>query len=160
MVLVLWSATHDRKFTVIVRFSSFTHKRSLEEGDTFHGGRGPGSFYLVSLPSFIHSFHFQAQHGYSLQQDGERAGWRACLLQSRTPPRNLLHHFRLHPKDQNLDTRQHLAIMKVRQYRLHSQQPHTQLKTRDSIIKEEGDNQLFHDMGMSVLFSECVCPAC
>ena len=71
---------------------------------------------LVSLPSFMHSFHFQAQHGYSLQQDGERAGWRACLLQSRTPPRNLLHHFCLHPKDQNSDTRQHLAIMKVRQY--------------------------------------------
>lgn len=101
-----------------VRFSSFTHKSSPEEGDTLHWGRGPGS-YLVSLPSFMHSFHFQAQHGYSLQQDGERAGWRAYFLPSRTPPRSLLRHFRLHPIDQDLDTRQHLAIMEVRQYQLH-----------------------------------------
>lgn len=122
MVSCIW-----QKNSVAVKVSSFTHERSPEEGDTSHGGRGPGSFCLVSffffffnlvsLPSFMHSFHFQAQHGYSLQQ--ERAGWRACFLQSRTPPRSLLRHFGLHPMDQNLDTWQHLAIMKVRQYQLH-----------------------------------------
>ena len=48
MVSCIW-----QKNSVAVKVSSFTHERSPEEGDTSHGGRGPGSFCLVSFFFFF-----------------------------------------------------------------------------------------------------------
>lgn len=141
-----------------MRFSSFTHKSSPEEGDTFHGGRGPGS-YLVSLPSFMHSFHFQAQHGYlsSKRRKSRMEGMFPSIKStSQKSPTSLP--FTYHgPELRYPATPSHNRGRTIPTSLVAATHP---AKNQGFYYKEEGDNQLFPDMGMSVLFSECVCPAC